>query len=398
MAARIVLWCCIFASAAPSQVRELSALGKKLFFDPSISASGKVACSSCHDPRAAYAPLNSLPVQLGGADGRQRGFRAAPSLRYLQVVPWFSEHYFDYDGPDESIDNGVTGGLTWDGRFDRVRDQARVPLLSAFEMANESPDAVVAKVKKTPYAAEFERLASRSGEPFATILEALEVWQQEDREFYPYSSKFDAFLAGRTQLSAQERRGLALFSDAAKGNCARCHTVTRGANGTPPQLTDWGYAALGAPRNRQIPANSDPAWYDLGLCGPAREDLRGIARYCGEFRTPSLRNVALRGAFFHNGVFHSLREAVEFYAQRDTNPAKWYPREKFDDLPAQYRGNVEMGAPFGRAAGMKPALDDSEIAAIVAFLETLNDGFSPPQHPPDAAGKRSVGLPPGNRR
>ena len=68
---------------------------------------------------------------------RQMGFRAAPGLRYLQVVPPFTEHYFDSDGPDPSLDNGPTGGLAWDGRVDRGRDQARIPLLSSYEMACE---------------------------------------------------------------------------------------------------------------------------------------------------------------------------------------------------------------------------------------------------------------------
>ncbi len=367
----LVVCCACAAPCATGQVKELAALGRKLFFDPSLSASGKVACASCHDPHAAYAPANSDPVQMGG-------FRAAPSLRYLQVMPWFTEHYFESDGPDPSIDNGPTGGLTWDGRFDRARDQARVPLLSPHEMANKTPESVVALVRRAPYAAEFERLAGGKSSPFALILEALEVWQQDEREFYPYDSKYDAYLAGTAALNDEERRGLALFTDPAKGNCARCHPATRGSYGTPPQFTDWGYAALGAPRNPKIPANANPAWFDLGLCGPERTDLRNKAKYCGQFRTPSLRNSALRQSFFHNGVFHSLREVVEFYAQRDTDPAKWYPRgEKFDDLPPRYRASVETGAPFGQSPGQKPVLDESDIAAIVAFLKTLTDGYSP---------------------
>jgi cytochrome c peroxidase len=364
---------------AAQRALALSAAGRKMFFDPSLSASGRLSCASCHDPQRAYGPPNSQSVQAGG-------IRAVPSLRYLQIVPEFTEHYFDSDGSDPSIDNGPTGGLTWDGRVDRRRDQARIPLLSPLEMANDSPAAVVAKVRQAPYAAEFEHLLGKSSaDPFATVLEALETWQQDYREFYPYSSKYDAWLAGRAQLSELELRGLRLFSDPAKGNCARCHLATRGVNGTPPQFTDYGYAALGVPRNYRIPANIDPAWFDLGLCGPARKDLQSQANYCGEFRTPTLRNTAMRGAFFHNGAVHTLREAVAFYAQRDTQPEKWYPRNadgslrKFDDLPQQYRRNIENEAPFGGAAGSQPPLSDSEIDVIVVFLETLNDGFVRPE-------------------
>jgi cytochrome c peroxidase len=398
--ARLVLLCGLIGSSSAGQdgpatltrpqaarrALELAALGRKMFFDPSLSGSGRLSCSSCHDPKHAYGPPNSASVQPGGKDMRQLGIRAAPGLTYLQIIPPFTEHYFDSDGPDPSVDNGPTGGLAWDGRIDRGRDQARIPLLSPFEMANDSPAEVIARVRKAPYATEFEQIVGSNSMAdakaiFGTILEALETWEQDYREFYAYNSKYDAWLAGKARLSDQELRGLKLFNDPAKGNCARCHIATRGANGTPPQFTDYGFVALGAPRNYRIPANSNSSWYDLGLCGPERMDLRTEEKYCGQFRTPSLRNTATRGAFFHNGVFHTLKEVVEFYVQRDTNPEKWYPRNgrglplKFDDLPPKYRSNVETGAPFGLTAGARPALNSGEIEAVVAFLKTLTDGY-----------------------
>jgi cytochrome c peroxidase len=133
------------------------------------------------------------------------------------------------------------------------------------------------------------------------------------------------------------------------------------------------------PRNASIPANADASWFDLGLCGPDRRDLAGRSEYCGRFMTPTLRNVATRAVFFHNGIVHNLREAVAFYAERDVDPGKWYPRgrdgriAKFDDLPAAYRGNVEMDAPFGERPTGKPALSARDVDDIVAFLGTLTD-------------------------
>ncbi|HVZ50447.1 MAG TPA: cytochrome-c peroxidase, partial [Pseudolabrys sp.] len=218
---------------------------------------------------------------------------------------------------------------------------------------------------------------------FATLTEALEVFEQSATDFYPYNSKYDAFLAGRVELTPQEARGLELFNDPAKGNCASCHISERANDGTPPQFTDYGMIALGLPRNPAIPANADANYHDLGLCGPLRTDFAGRAEYCGLFRTPSLRNVALRKTFFHNGLVHSLREAVAFYVERDTKPEKWYPRgpdgkvAKFDDLPAPYLENINTDAPFGGAPGDKPALSDREIDDIVAFLGTLTDGYKP---------------------
>src|SRR5581483_10164441 len=112
-----------------------------------------------------------------------------------------------------------------------------------------------------------------------------------------------------------------------------------------------------------------------------RSDLAGREDYCGLFKAPTLRNVALRHTFFHNGLVHSLREAVAFYVERDTRPEKWYPRDaagqvlKFDDLPAQYHANVNTEPPLGQRPGNAPALSPSEIDDMVAFLQTLTDGY-----------------------
>ena len=109
-----------------------------------------MACATCHDPDRAFGPANALAVQRGGKDIRQPGLRAVPSLKYLQADPQFTEHYFESDDEgDDSIDNGPTGGLTWDGRVDRGRDQARIPLLSPFEMDNADAAAVVDKVRSS---------------------------------------------------------------------------------------------------------------------------------------------------------------------------------------------------------------------------------------------------------
>jgi cytochrome c peroxidase len=375
---------------AYARATALGELGRKLFFDPSLSASGKMACATCHDPRHAFGPPNALPVQFGGPDLRQPGLRAVPSLRYLQAIPQFIAHYYDSDEEgDSSVDNGPTGGLTWDGRVDRFRDQARLPLLSPFEMANASPADVVARVRAAPYAGELpalygEAIFADPDKAFAAIVEALEVFQQDARLFYPYSSKYDDYLAGRVALSPQEARGLKLFEDPDKGNCINCHRSKRANDGTPPQFTDYGLIAIAVPRNPAIPANADPAYRDLGACGPLRTDLAGHDKYCGLFRTPSLRNVAIRQTFFHNGLVHDLRKAVAFYAERDTRPEKWYSHGLFDDLPAPYWANVNREPPFDRVQGDPPPIAEEEIDDIVAFLETLTDADMVSRNPASA--------------
>src|SRR5437588_108623 len=74
---------------ARRQAQRLGALGRSLFFDPSLSGSGKLACSSCHDPAHGFGPANDLSVQVGGSDMQRPGTRAVPSLKYLQAVPPF---------------------------------------------------------------------------------------------------------------------------------------------------------------------------------------------------------------------------------------------------------------------------------------------------------------------
>ena len=356
-------------------------LGRTLFFDAALSASRQLSCASCHDPRFAYGPANDRPTQLGGGDQQQSGLRAAPSLRYLQTVPRFSEHYFD-DAGDESVDQGPTGGHTWDGRSNTLHEQALLPLTSGAEMANDDIEAVVTKVEHAVYAPRFR--ATFGDDVFAdpvrassAVLLSLEAFQHNPKDFYPYTSRYDAYLRKQAELNARELRGLGLFNNPHKGNCAHCH-VSQIRRGAFPQFTDFGFAALGVPRNSKLTQNREQSFFDLGLCGPLRQDLSKHREYCGAFRAPTLRNVALRRAFFHNGVFHSLQQTLQFYAERDTNPQRWYPAvagkpDAFDDLPKELRGNVNREPPFGRRPGQAAALSPSEIQDLIAFLKTLTD-------------------------
>ncbi|ODU17368.1 MAG: cytochrome-c peroxidase [Variovorax sp. 67-131] len=362
---------------------QLTDIGRRIFFDGSLSASGKASCASCHDPKHAWGPPNALSVQLGGVDGRLEGPRAAPSLRYLETLAPFTEHHHDNDG-DDSIDAGPTGGRMWDGRADSAHDQAGMPLLSSAEMANASVEDVAGKLERTAYAGDMRKVFGDDvfKDPkaaFKAASWALEVFQQSPEDFYPFTSKYDAVLRGQARLSVAEARGLKVFNDESKGNCASCHISARTQDGAFPLFSDFGMIALGVPRNRKLKANADPSFHDLGLCGPYRTDLKDRSEYCGLFRTPSLRNVAVRQSFFHNGVIHSLEEAIRFYAQRDTAPQRWYGRaangvvRKFDDLPAQYHANINNEAPFGQKPGDKPSLTEAEIRDVAAFLRTLTD-------------------------
>ncbi len=371
---------------APASPLAIAELGQQIFNDPALSASGKMSCASCHSPQHAYAAPNTLPVQLGGKNLNRAGLRSVPSLRYvLGATPaWHMQHEVDPITHQLKPESEPTGGFTRDGRFNSLHEQAVTPLFAVSEMANTSIHGLINKLKVAPYSAQFKRVygehvLKNDEVALATMLDAIKHFELDDPSFHPYSSKYDQYLDGDVQLSDQELRGLALFNDPNKGNCNTCHISTRGEDGSPPIFTDLTFANLGVPRNPNLPANVDPKFFDLGLCGPERKDLQTTPSDCGMFKTPSLRNVASRAVFMHNGVFTHLDDVVRFYAERDIHPAKWYPRHagriyKYNDLPKAYLANVNFtDAPFSRKTIGKPVLSDTDISDIVAFLNTLTD-------------------------
>ncbi len=395
------------AAPRPRPLSAAAELGKQLFFDKGLSASGEMACATCHDPAHAYGPTNDLAVQLGGPHGTSPGLRAVPSLRYKEFTPGYRD---TLDNPDGFSIPGPGGGFAWDGRADSLAEQAQAPLTSPFEMANADAADVVARLRRSASAAAFVRAfgaaALASVEvAYDKLRTALQSFQIEDPSFHPYSSKYDLHLYNRPggELTPAEERGLKVFKDENTGNCSGCHLADASQDdGAPPELTDYSFEAIGVPRNPQIPANRDHAHVDLGLCGPLRTDRVQLTEDCGLFKTPTLRNVAVRRAFFHNGVMHTLEQAVRFYNTRDTRPELWYPTaggrvkakpdpdfptyglvtrpyaggkvQKYDDLPARHRKNLDNQLPLdSRAAGSKPPMTEQQVNDLICFLRTLTD-------------------------
>jgi cytochrome c peroxidase len=199
------------------------ALGKRLFFDASLSASGRMACATCHSPAAAYAAPNDRAVQFSGRNSDEPGTRAVPTLRYtLNRTPiWFHEQSESL-GENLIENEPPAGGFTADGRFDRLRDQAAFPFLAANEMANTDPRFVIAKLRNASYASAFQALFGRdvfTGDSAAFNLAryAIERFELIDASFHPYTSKYDAFLDGYAVLTPQETRGKKLFDDPLRG-------------------------------------------------------------------------------------------------------------------------------------------------------------------------------------
>jgi Cytochrome c peroxidase len=414
------------SGTATAKLSDTAQLGKTLFHDPALSASGQQACASCHVEDLAFQDGNV--VSPGGPDMQLSGVRNTPPLMYTSFTPPF---HFESDGTP-------VGGFFRDGRALTLADQAMEPFITPFEMANADAAAVLDRLKTRPYYPQFlqifgQGVASDPNLALQDMGQAIAAYEREDADFRPFTSKYDYWLKGQAQLTAQEQQGFALFNDPSKGNCAACHVDAPSANGTPPLFTDFTYDNLGVPRNTAIPANSDSValpyvptdsddgvhrYYDLGLCGPLRNDQGdsplsgpykdGIATLhtdlCGAFKVPTLRDIAVTAPYFHNGIYSTLQQAVTFYVTRDTDPAAWYPAGpngtviKFDDLPAAYGGQfaVDPGVPgsdanylgnvntvevpYDRHIGEAPRLDAQQIEDVVAFLCTLTDGYDP-AHP-----------------
>ena len=379
------MWACgggADAPAAPQAPQAVAttadriAIGDRLFDETALSASGRMACATCHDASRGHADAAGVFLPLGGIDGDHEGLRSTPTLRYLSENRAFR---FNPNGDP-------AGGFTWDGRADHRAAQARLPLLGAHEMANGDEAAVARRLRTLPYLAQLRFAYSLPANASDAQLvdaaaRALADYQAGDAKFQPYTSKFDALLDGLATLTAQEARGFALFNDPRRGNCAVCHTSTSPPGASKPLFTNFTYHALGVPRNVSR-ATSDAGSFDLGLCGPRRSDLSDLGVLCGMFRVPTLRNVALTAPYFHNAAIVTLEDAVAFYATRDSDPSRWYPQvagqvQKFNDLPPQYRANVSFEAPFNVQAGAPPALSTQDVQDIVAFLHTLSDGYRP---------------------
>ena len=429
------------ATSATSSASLAAVAGKALFSDTSLSASGRQSCGTCHVSTRAFtgdpATDRGLPVPLGGAHMDQTGFRNAPSLMYASFTPPFS------------LDGGPVGGFFRDGRASSLAAQAEQPFLTAFEMANTDATEVVGRLQKSPatlqafVAAYGEAVLSDPQTALHDMGLAISAYETEDDEFHPFSSKFDYYLQGEAQLTAQEQSGLELFNNPGKGNCTACHPSQRQSFSDHALFTDFSFDNIGVPRNWAIPANTagsvspvdgapfstilapvdvpddaEYGYYDMGLCGPfqpaagdinARSNVSATTSLCGIFKVPTLRNIAVTTPYFHNGVFSTLHQVVEWYVTRDVNNntgnnpnpvaagsggnpyvsvGTFYTAAdgtpdlyEYNDLPVEYDANVNIVevpyTPPTFGGGQAPTLNAAEIDQLVAFLCTLTDGYDP---------------------
>jgi cytochrome c peroxidase len=368
------------------------------------------------------------------------GFRNTPSLVYASLTPGF---FLDHGTP--------TGGFFRDGRASSLDVQAQLPFITPSEMANQDAAEVVGRLQQSStslpafIAAYGSQVLSDPRAALADMGLAIAAYETEGSEFHPFTSKFDYWQVGEAQLTPVELQGLALFNNPGKGNCTACHPSQRQGYSEHPLFTDFTYDNIGVPRNWNIPANAanpvspisgvsltaympagpsnaprdaEYSYYDMGLCGPfqtsandlhPRPSFFNITTLCGLFKVPSLRNVAITAPYFHNGVFNTLHQVVEWYVARDinnntgNNPAPvpagpggnpYFPVGTFyvnadgtpdlyqyNDLPVEFDANVNIAevpyTPPKLSGGQAPTLTATEIDAVVAFLCTLTDGYNP---------------------
>lgn len=332
-------------------------LGRVLFHDPELSEPAGQACADCHDDSTAFSDPEDDRSSAGVIRERV-GYRNAQTAMYAGFVP-----------PLTRTGDGYIGGLFWDGRASSLEAQAAGPLLNPLEMNNPSMQRVAEKVRRK-YGRALRRLfgahaLDRDDEVFAHVGEVIAAYQRT-AVFAPFSSRYDRFLAGSAVLGDQELRGLAVFEDPARGNCASCHP-SRPVGDRPALFTTYGYANLGLPKwdNSMfylLPPSLNPDgrdFVDHGLMTTVHDPA-----FDGMFRIPTLRNVARTAPYGHNGYFRGLREFVQFINARDVTCTTGTPRA----CPT-----AEVPATVDHVHTGHLGLDAGEIDDVIAFLATLDD-------------------------
>jgi cytochrome c peroxidase len=429
-------------------------LGREIFFDTDLSTPAGQACASCHAPEAGFRfPSSSVNQAFGVATGAVRTRftnRSAPTVSYAKFIPTGPPvaHFQLHSRMAPFSELLFIGGMFWDGRAVDLENQATFPFQNPNEMNDlvhglGSPALVVRKIANGEYADLFERVygagvfEQATDTVFADVCDAIATYERSD-EVSPFSSKYDAYLAGAADLTPEELDGLRLMTGTANGlpsgpryrknaQCIQCHGIDDSLAEGPSLWTFSCYVNIGVPKNRHNPyyaetdASSNPSGYnhlgvdyiDYGLgdflyplnglppgnIGPGSDGHGDYLAINGAVKTPTLRNVDLRPtpdftkAYMHNGVFKSLKEVVHFYNTRNLTT---FPGEVIDFTLHDPYANL-IGAPLwpppeisspqsllnptgdtseagGQVGNLR--LTDEEEDHIVAFLKTLSDGFA----------------------
>ena len=186
----------------------------------------------------------------------------------------------------------------WDGRAPTLEEQAAGPIANPIEM-NQAHDVCVSKLDAdASYRADFERAFGAGPVTIGKLKDAVASFE---RTLISGNSRFDRYEYGgdRQALNAAEIRGLTIFRDEHKGDCASCHTI----GDKYALFTDGKFHNIG------VGVNDEGDLTDLG-----RYDETKVEKDKGAFKTPTLRNVALTAPYMHDGSLKTLKDVVDFYA------------------------------------------------------------------------------------
>ena len=432
--------------------QQVQLLGKLFIYDKTESPAENIACATCHAPYAGFTGgtsiFNATTVAQPGGTAITNATPPEPNVRFGPRKP--QSYAYASFAPILHYDLAVAdfyGGNFWDMRATGIRlanpaaEQAQGPPVNPVEIGNIDSACVVWKVSQGGYASLVQLVGGAqsfainwpsnvakvcampapapANDPFPVHLSAKDrgtsnatfdhitlavASYESSSEVSPFSSKFDASLAGNATLSASEQRGYELFNGRAK--CNQCHlsgnainSVGLAAADVAPMFTDFTSANTGVPRNLAIPyfCESKPdqvgytanplgfTFFDLGvgamLSGannPNPLEWKHLAPlYNGKFQVPTLRNVDKRPranfikAYMHNGYLKSLAEVVHFYNTSQALPrcAQGSPGEKVSCWPPPE--TPENLTPLIGNLGLSPQNEKD----LVAFLQTLTDGF-----------------------
>lgn len=302
---------------------EKAALGRLLFFDPILSANNDISCATCHHPDYGFA--DGLPRAIG-AGGSGVGPNRTGGVELARNTPtlW---------------NVGYATSFFWDGRSASLEEELFVPLTHPDEMGVDDPQALVDELRAIPEYVELFDQAFGGGESAVSVENIQRAIAAFERTLISNMSPFDRYAAGDVNaLTPQQRRGLNLFRSAAT-RCFECHIAPTFASDT--------FRIIGVPDAPGLP-------HDPGRAGvtPDGQD--------GAFKVPTLRNIALTAPYMHNGVFQTLEEVIDFYAQGGGRAH-----------------GVENVDPFVQGFD----LTEQEKADLVAFLYALTDESNMPPIP-----------------
>jgi cytochrome c peroxidase len=429
------------ASPPDNQVQQIELLGKLLLFDKELSVNRNEACAFCHMPETGFtgpiSELNRTTASYPGSVRTRFSERKPQTHTYAPLSPVL--HYNEGQG-DLVGGNFWDMRATGRRLGNPAAEQAEGPPTNPVEMGLPDIACAVYRASIRPYRGLFEsvwgaqafevvwpanteEVCNRPGPPpandplpvhlpavergraaatFDQIAQSIASYESS-HEVTAFSSKYDAVQAGKAQFTAQEQEGYDLFRGKAK--CNGCHRD--GGPGEEPLFTDFTASNIGTPANPDLPYYAEDvpdargyvankkggSFVDLGVGGflanghplsqPSAVDARWkplAAQNRGRFKVPTLRNVDKRPspdfvkAYGHNGYFKSLKQIVHFYNTRDVLP-RCAPRDSREGTGCWPAPETTENMNKSKVGNL--ALSDKEENALVAFMQTLTDGFAP---------------------